>query len=332
MSNENQWLYWQNALKGVFMEDMIQRGQPQSGYYRDRSKRAVAIWRNPESGALLCLVTSGYEPRHADEIDELFGFVCRSPITRDLFLNIQNGGAWPEEVPEPTRGIGDNNPPEDLTPDKALAAEIAALETQCRNWLQSLPDGKPSNKVEADLAANYAEKFLEFEKRAIELHKAEKEPHLKASRECDAKWFAPVRDMAKSLKERIKAISLAWAKAEDARKAEEARKANEEQQRIADEANRKAREEAERSGEAPPPVVKPVEVVAEKTRVGTVRAISNNARPVYIIADVPAFAAYLANLNPPPPDLMDVLRKIANKLGAAGTIPPGVEKQTSQAA
>jgi hypothetical protein len=331
MAEANDWTYWASALNGEFIEDLIQRGNPQSGFYRDRSKRAVAIWRD-DDGALQCAVSSGYIPRHADEIDEIFGFVCRSPITRELFMHIRNGGAWPETVPDTERGIGDNNPPEDLTPDKALAYEIASLETQCRSWLVSLPDGKPSNKVEADLAANYADKFLAFEKRAIELHKAEKEPHLKAGREVDAKWFAPVRDVAKSLKEKINAIALAWARAEDNRKAEEARKANEELRRIANEENIRMRGAADVSGTvASLPPVAVVEVVPEKTKVGTSRARSAPApKPVYVITDLPAFAAHLAAFENPPPEFMEACRTIANRLGAAGANPPGVEKRISE--
>ena len=320
---KDQWAFYHAQLHGETPETTP--GTPHAGFFRDGNKRAVAIWRG-DDGVWNCTATSGYVPRHLDEIDELFGFVCRHPITRSVYMNVFEGKGWPEDVPAAGRVVEktDNNPPEELTPDKALAAEIAALETQCRAWLKGLPDGKPSNKTEADLAANYAEKFLAFENKAIAEHKAEKAPYLEAGRQCDAKWFAPVRDKASELKAKIKAIATAWARAEDTRKAEEARIANEAARKAAEEANRKAAEEADLLGAAPPPVVKPVEVVVEKTKVGTGRAISARSQTTYVVDDWKAVAVFFAGVPDPAQDLKDVLQKLTNAAMKAGLIVPSV--------
>jgi hypothetical protein len=322
----DQWTFWAAMLCGEKRDDLIQKGNPQSGFYRDGNRRAVAIWRD-ENNKLQWSVTAGYNPRHEDEIDELFGFVLGTPISREVYMAHAEGKGWPEDVPAAGRVVEktDNNPPEELTPDKTLAAEIVALENQCRTWLQSLPNGKPSNRTEADLAANYAEKFLAFENRAIAEHKAEKAPHLEAGRLCDAKWFAPVRDKAAELKKKIKDISLAWARAEDARKAEEARIANEAARRAAEEANRKAREDAYLLGAAPPPEVKPVEVVVKKTKVGTGRAISARSQTTYIIDDWKAVAVFFAGVPDPAQDLKDVLQKLTNAAMKSGLVVPSVK-------
>jgi hypothetical protein len=321
-------------LRGEKRDDLIERGNPQSGFYRDGNKRAVAIWRD-ENGALQWSVTAGYNPRHEDEIDEVFGFVLSKPISREIYMAHAEGKGWPEDVPAAGRIVEktDNNPPEELTPDRALAAEIVALETQCRAWLMTLPGadaekaitGKPSNKVEADTAANYSAEFLKFEQRATEAHKTEKAPHLEAGKAIDAKWFVPIRDKAKTLKEKIKEIGLAWSRAEDARKSEDARKANEELRRIADEANRKVREEADKIGAAPPPVVKPVEVVAEKTKIGTGRVISARTETRYVVEDWRSVANFFASVPEPAQDLKDVLQKLTNVAMKAGLAVPSVK-------
>ena len=322
----DQWEWWNSALRGEKPETTP--GTPHSGFYRDGNKRAVAIWN--DGGTWFCTVTAGYCPRHLDEIDELFGFVCRKPISRAVYMAHAEGLGWPEDVPAAGRVVEktDNKPPEELTPDKALAADITALETQCRAWLHGLPEGKPSNKTEADLAANYAAEFLALENKAIAAHKAEKEPHLKAGRECDAKWFAPVRDVAAGIKTKIKAIAVAWARAEDARVAEEARVANEARRKAAEEAHReqvKAWDKGLLGNVDLPPKPVVAEVVPDKTKIGTGRAIS--ARPVttYVVEDWRAVANFFASVPEPAQDLKDVLQKLTNAAMKSGLAVPSVK-------
>lgn len=322
MTYVDEWAFWRESLAGGKPETTP--GTPHSGFFRDKSKRAIAIWT--EDDVWMCAATSGHAPRRQDEIDDMFGFVCRAPITRELYMTIASGGAWPEDVPAPQRGAGDNNPPDDLTPDQALAAEIAVMEAQCREWLKGLPDGKPHSKAEADLCANYAIKFGEFEKRASEAHKAEKAPFLESGRLVDAKWFAPVRDVAARLKAKIKAIGDGWLTRENARLADDARKANEAARAAAAEADRRAREEADKAGAAPPPKTVVQEVVAERAKIGTAgRAISQRSKKEWVIDDLPAVASYFAGLETPPADLVEVLTRLASKVCAAGVSVPGVK-------
>lgn len=312
MSNE--WIYWATALKGEFIEDMIQRGQPQSGFYRDRSKRAVAIWR--DDTGIRCQVTSGYEPRQADEIDELFGFICRTPISRDLYMEIKNGGKWPEDIDVPDRGIGDNY--KNLDPHEAIKAEINDLVDAARKWLASI-DNKISNQEQADKVANYADAFGELEKRAESARKAEKEPHDKAAKAVQAKWL-PVVELADEKKRWLKKTFEAYALAEKRRREEEARKAAE-----------LARIEAEKASIAgdplpPDPEPEPVKNVSAGTR----GRVSLKTRTDWVVSDLPAFAAYLAAMETPAPEFVEVCRKLANKIGAVGGAAPGIEKKITE--
>lgn len=318
----DQWRFWASALNGEFIEDLIQRGNPQSGFYRDRSSRAVAIWRD-EGGELLCSVTSGYCPRITDEIDELFGWVCRAPITRELFMHINDGGSWPEDVSIPERGAGDNS--QSLPPHELLAAQINDMIDEARKWLASI-GGKVKTQEHADKAANFAGAFGKLEKRADKARKDERKPHDKAAKAVQARWL-PIVELAAEKKTWLKKEFEKYALAEKRRRKDEARKADEEQRKAADEAACAAAE----NGETPPtpPVIKepaPVKNVVAGTRC----RVALQTRVNYVVTDLPAFAAHLAALENPPPEFLEACRKIANRLGAAGANPPGVEKRVTE--
>ncbi len=333
----DQWRYWSAALQGDFIEELIAKGQPQSGFYRDRSKRAVAIWRD-ESGALQCLVTSGYQPRHDDEIDEIFGWVCRQPITRELFVTIQQGGAWPEDVALPERGVGDNSAA--LDPHEAIKADINNLVDSARAWLEEI-GGKVSTPEQADKIANYAEAFTKLEKQADAARIAEKKPHDEAAKEIQAKW-KPVVELADEKKRWCKKAFEVYALEEKRRREEAARKAAAEeaarieaQRRAAEEMRAQAEKQAAETGVpvdfTPPKIDEPPEPDPVKNVVAGTRArVALKTRTDYVITDLPALLAYLATLDPPPRDLIDVAQKLANRLGSTGTIPPGVESKITE--
>lgn len=301
----DQWRYWASALEGVFIEELIQRGKPQSGFYRDRSARAVAIWRD-DAGELFCSVTSGYAPKHADEIDELFGFVCRAPITRDLYMHIAAGGAFPEDVEQVPPSIGDNSA--NLPPHEAIGAEIEFLIASARDWLASI-GGKIASAEHADKASNYATKFGELEKKADAARAEEKKPFDDGAKDVQARW-RPIVSLADEKKRWMKKETEAFLIAEKRRREEEARKAAAE-----------AAKQAEVMGDPPPPQA-PVRVNA-----GTRGKVALKTRVDFVVSDYRTFAESLLALEHPPHDLLEALDKIARRLGAAGANPPGVERR-----
>ena len=324
-TNIDPYAFWKAAIRGGRPETTP--GQPHCGFYRDSNKRAVAIWK--EDGGFVCQVTSGYTPRHLDEIDELFGFVCRSPITRDVYLSKQRGEPWPEQVPAPIIA-GSNNPPEDEpepTPDALLLAEIEAHAKAVVEWLSELPGRLPTTQAEADKCENYAIEFGRLENKATQFHKEEKAPHLETCRQIDAKWFGPIRDKAQALKVRIRTIGHDWLKAENKRREQAAYEAN----RLARIEHEKAQAAAAHEAavfQAPPPAPEPFkEVKAEAATVGTVRVTHKaKATTTYVVDDLPAACAFFATQEEVAAELIKTIDTLAKRAGTAGITVPGVRK------
>ena len=292
MSPHDQWHFWRQALAGNFHEDMIQRGNPQSGFYRDRNKRGVAIWRDDQTGEILCSVTSGFCPRHADEIDELFGFVCRSPISDELYNHVAAGGAWPEHVETPEAD-------ESLPPAERILAQIKALRDE---YAKALPNGVNSEEEDAK-AANFAKQAQELIATAENTHRAEKAPFLEGGRKVDKDW-KPAIDEADAAKRAFLAPTRDYRIRREAeeRKAREAEIARQRQ-----EAERLAREAAEREpcGEPPPPPPPPPVTMPPKKPTG-LRTVE-----VVEITDLRALAMQIVESNERPAEFDELLKKIA---------------------
>lgn len=218
MSNDNAWAWWQAALAGNF--GPIHDSDPQQGFYRvgdgkDGPFLPVAIWNDGERWIAL---------RNGKETDAaaIWTWVCRNPITEDAYEAAMVGKGWGDE-PETVRGMGDNLPTD---PFEALKLEFAGE--------QELADTLLKSKVETQDQANkigvLSKRIAGISKRATDLHKVEKQPHLDAGRNVDNKW--------RGLKEEPDGLSKKLKRHLDAYL--------QEQQRIELERQRKAREEAER--------------------------------------------------------------------------------------
>jgi hypothetical protein len=348
---------WRNALAGQPM-DFGAKNDPACGYYRNLTPKgieAVAIYK--EGGAFRCWrnIFGDGSKMAVEEIDELFGNVGLYPVSYEAFIHAANGGEWPPEygtrltmkeiqanvawtpdlgikklgsdleqdqgeaAENPRAVIGGNNPPEELPIDRQLAERIASAAKRVSEWLASI-GGAPKTKEQADKVADYATRFGDLHGEAEKAFKAEKEPWLKGGRAVDAKW--KFRDEATTLRKKYLDIANKWIGAENARLAEEARKAN-------DAAIAAARKDAEALNE---PVREIAPIEPQKVTIGNTRAVSQRSRAVYVVKDVKAFSAYLSEMENPPPDFIDVLGKLANKLGAAGVNAPGIEKENVRSA
>jgi hypothetical protein len=134
--------------------------------------------------------------------------------------------SWPEDLPdveaqvqdrlnEISEHFGHNAPPE-----LVIKETVAELRAEAEKWLRDI-GGEITTQEEADKAANFADRFGELEKEAEKTRVGEKEPHLKASRDTDAKWQPIVRG-AQAAKKWAKALPTEFFKAELARKTKEA--------------------------------------------------------------------------------------------------------------
>jgi hypothetical protein len=232
---------------------------------------------------------------------------ARTQLAAELETHDEHGN--PREV------IGGNHPPEDLTPDQALAKRILDLDSLVDKWLSKIR-GTPTTQAEAEVLANYANKFKDFENEAVSAHKIEKEPHLKAGRAVDAKWFGPIRDKAATSRQKIISLIRAFESAEDAKRAEAARVVNE-----------LARKAAETQARTSDTLVEPVsDILPEKAKVTTLRGGGGGRRQAAkLVTDPKLFLEFCLSLQTVPPELVEAMEKIARRWTTSGTPAPGME-------
>ena len=315
--NRDQYFWWRNAVKDRKPVD-TEPGNPRSGYYRVKNE-AIAIWRD-DDGFLACW-RSGNEwptPTESDKIDELFSWCAPHPVSYDDFIFFQQNDRWPDEVVPPPA------PVVTLNPRETLEHELTSIRDQAKSWIAEIVTVK--SKADADKSANFADAFAKIEKRAEQLRKAEKEPHLEAGRAVDAAW-KPLVERASECKTWSKKAAEAWLLAERKRLADEEAQRKLEAAKAAAEAER-LRREAEAAG-APPPVIDEAFTPPpppQTAKAGTSgRKISIRTRTIYDIVDLRAVLGFIADMNNPPQDLISTLQVIVNRMSSAGVKVPGVE-------
>jgi hypothetical protein len=191
--------YWREALEGRF--GAITETGAQPGFYRKRGVGGiwlpVAIW---VEGDIVWVQIGAEEPNGAGEIVTATWLACaKYPVTEKDYRHAVATGQWLGEAPAaPTApGIGDNKPPSGFD---ELATTIATQAAEVEAWLK---DRTIESQAEADKCETLANDLLRLKKQAEGEHKAEKEPHLKAGREVDAKYkplIEKAADWAKRLK------------------------------------------------------------------------------------------------------------------------------------
>jgi len=203
-------------------------------------------------------------------------------------------GRWPDVVPV---ARGENLPAEGV---ERLKAEIDGLAERAEEILRR---GAARTKEEADIASNLASDAVALKGRAIDLHKAEKDPHLKAGRAVDGVYF-PLRDRMADVSSDLKAKVINPYQVEQARLRKE------------------AAEKAEDAGQA---------VEAKSVSTG---AKGRKAKLIDVrygrVVDPVAFAKWLAERDPPNPDMVELLTRTANRMASVGAAAPGVEIYTKQ--
>ncbi len=322
---QDQFHWWREAVRlgrGVDTE----KGNVRCGYYRLRNE-AIAFWRD-DVGELRCWRSSDkYTPTKPDEIEDTFSFAAPHPVAYEIFLAFRESGHWPEDI-APIAA-----PDPELSPDQALTAEIDALRDQANGWIKEIASVK--TQAEADRAANYAEAFAAFEKRAKETHEAEKRPYLEAGRKVDATW-KPIAERAASLKAWAKGTITAFLIAEKKRIADEEAARKAEADRIEREA-RAAREAALKAGAPPPAESAPLPPIfappPQKAGAGTSgRKVALRKRTDVVVTDWRAFLTWLGSQNSHDDAFRMAVEKRAKVLIDAGFNPPGVETKEIEVA
>lgn len=192
------------------------------GYYRVRRKdgpwEPVAIWQDEDGGPWLAY-RSGKEVR----ADDIWTWACRNPISFEAYEKAMAGGGFDDE-PKAAPGIGDNSGEAD--PFDALRIEYLGEKELAEEFMKQ----KVTTQAQADKVAIWAKRLTAIKTKAEGLHKVEKQPHLDAGRAVDDKWRelkTEPDDLSKRLKAHIKPYL-------------------QEQIRVEEERQRKAREEADK--------------------------------------------------------------------------------------
>jgi hypothetical protein len=208
----DEWEWWRNALKGVF--GTMHADEPATGFYRSRRKdkqtaevtfQTVAYWY--KDGKLRCQIGG----KDVDDLvaREAWPYVSRRPITHVLFIAVCHGEPWPDlnEAVE-----GHNRAPV----DDSIEAIQERIDDLAREAERMLTAGAAQDQATSDQASDLANTFSELQAKIVNLHKAEKAPHLEAGRTVDKKWFG-LRDRADDLKARLKAVVVTpWLRKKDA--------------------------------------------------------------------------------------------------------------------
>lgn len=269
-------------------------------------------------------------------------FKCHAVTKADYDVALETG-KWPDgkisrvltedEKLGLAAGEGSNQAPV----EEALAAEIRELAAE----ITALPE--PKSQTEADVMAGLLDKMRGLRKRAEGERVTEKEPHLAASREVDAKWKA-IDAPGAAAYEAGEAKRKAFLRKEQARldaeaAAERKRIAEETAERLRKEAEERAAAEAAQRGEeaAAAPDIDEEEIArqaeaAAAEQVPEQRAVAGSAYGTRRglkavkkgeITDAKAFAGALIDIQHG--DLMALLQQLANRAAKAGMPQPGMK-------
>lgn len=293
---------------------------PEEGWFRTKSKEGpwepVVIWQDGETWNAL----QGIEPdRKAVHADDVWTWCCRYPISFEEYERVAEQGAEWSDVdsvvhaqrkgpPKP----GDNSG--DRSESEMLADDIKASLDQLRQY-KAIKDDEMAGKLQSLRA-----RLNELSGKADKVREAQKRPHLEAGKAIDAEW----QPLVKSAKDG----------ANTARKTlEDYETAKLRERRAAEEAKRKAEEEAANreaelsfvAGEPEPEVTIPAPAATAAApdqirgaygKAANVKAVTE----VVEITDIDALFGFLKTHR----ELVDKMFDLAKRAHGAGHAVPGV--------
>jgi len=310
--------------------------EPQSGFYRKRNKNGadipVAIWSTPAG----VVAVAGDNP--ADPVD-VWTWVCSWPITEAVYRDVaENGKGWPDDVPVAVATIGHNQPPD---PHEALKVEFEGERELAEQFLKT----PITTQAQADQAAVWSKKLSAIAKKATDLHKVEKQPHLDAGRAVDDKWRWLKEEpdaLSKRLKRHMDAYLIEQQRIERERQ-EAARREEERLRREAEEVARKAAEDQQQSEHARATALAEADQLRREAEEKAKEAEARNAAAgrtgakvalrTFVSARVTDYhAAAKALLDANHREFKETIEQLANRAIRAGVSLDGVERVEEQRA
>lgn len=331
MSNENAWAWWQAALEGNV--GPMHEGQPEQGYYRTRFKggqwEPVALWH--ENGQWHAMRGE----RMVDAADA-WNFCRTHPVSYEAYQKAIEGAGWDDEPPAPT--IGHNLPSD---PFEALNLEYQAEKELAAELLKK----EVKTEDQASQVAILSKRVSAVTKKATDLHKVEKQPHLDAGRAVDDKYRylkEDPADLSKQLKRHLDAYLLEQQRIERERQ-EAARREEERLRREAEEIARKAAEADQKSDSERQAAIDRARQLEQEAAAKAKEAEAKNASAgrtgarvslrTFVDAKVNDYqAAATALVLMKHPDILAVIDQLAKRAVTAGQSLPGVERVETQRA
>lgn len=291
--------FWHAQLAGkpIDLDDKL----PRVGFYR-KSDQPIAIWMAGDE--MVAKVSKGrVQPADAGFAEQVFAWCCRNAITHEVYTAVMDGGQWPDDIENLDEARA--NFPTD--PYEALLAELELLEMKIGEFFKQPVN--PGDDVRALQADKWKTRAAKLAKDLEALREVEKRPFDDGKKAVQAK-FVPHINKADNLKRSVAEGMRAYQLAKDDAEREAKRKA-----RDAEIAAAKAMDE-------PPP--------AEKQEVRGRSTIATGSttvvrRQVAFITDLAAVATFYVSQPNPWPDLVETLRKMAEKNLKGGVAVPGAE-------
>lgn len=333
MNTDNVWAWWQAALEGNV--GPMHESQPEQGYYRTRFKggqwEPVALWRGDDGEWL-----ARRGDRMVHDAGDLWNFCRTHPVTVEAWEKAINGGGWDDEPPAPT--IGHNLPSD---PFEALNLEYQAEKELAADLLKK----EVKTEDQASQIAILSKRVTTIAKKATDLHKVEKQPHLDAGRAVDDKFRylkEDPADLSKKLKRHLDEFLLEQQRIEHERQ-EAARREEERLRREAEEIARKSAEAEQQSETERQAAIDRARQLEQEAAAKAKEAEAKNASAgrtgarvslrTFVDAKVNDYqAAATALVLMKHPDILAVIDQLAKRAVTAGQSLPGVERVEIQRA
>lgn len=291
----------QLAGKNPPLEDKL----PRVGYYR-KSDEPVMI--RVINGVMWAWIGRKGAQRavkaDASFAETTFSFFCRQAITAEVYEAVANNGAlWPDDI-ESFDEARSNFPTD---PYEALLAELELLEMKIAEFFKT--PVAPGDDVRALQADKWKTRAAKLAKDLEALREVEKRPFDEGKKAVQAK-FVPHITKADNLKRSVAEGMRAYQLAKD------------DAEREARRLKREAEIAAAKAMDEPPPPEKQEARGRSTVATGTTTVVR---RHVAVITDLAAVAAFYVGQPNPWPDLVEMLRKMAEKNLKGGVAVPGAE-------
>lgn len=296
--------------------------EPQAGFYRKRNKGGqdtpVAIWHLP--GGLVA--TAGDDPVNPNDI---WTWCCQWPVTEQVWRDVaENGKAWPDDAPSVPK---EHNQSSD--PHEALTIEFAGEKELAESFLKT----PVTTQEQADQAAVWSKRLAGIAKKATDLHKVEKQPHLDGGRNVDDKW-RDLKEGPDALSKQLKRHMDAFLLEQDRLEQERQRKAREEFARIQREAEQAALRAMPDDDEAAEAAKADADWLAKQAAAAAREAEARNSSAgrtgakvslrTFYIAEITDFDALLASVKDRI-EVRDLVQSLANRAAKSGVDLPGMK-------